>query len=71
LKQAAISARQLKRKINSEFWRDFGDQKSKDSSPSRTLLTIQFPFLKLRYNIPHSSFLELEKKAVETIAKMQ
>ena len=44
MKQAAILSRQLQMKIYSEFWRDFGDQRSTDSSPSHNLLTIQFPF---------------------------
>ena len=43
MKQAAILSRQLQMKIYSEFWRDFGHQRSTDSSPSRNLLTIQFP----------------------------
>ena len=62
--QATILKRQLQMKIYSEFWRDFDDQRSTDFSPSRNLLTIQFPFLNLQLNILHSSVPELEKKAL-------
>ena len=48
MKQTAILSRQLQMKIYSEFWRDFGDQMSIDSSPSRNLRTTQFPFINLQ-----------------------
>ena len=69
LKQAAIFARQLQMKIYSNFWRDFGGQRSTDFSLSRNLLTVKFPFLNLRWTVLHSSVPELEKKAVWVIAQ--
>ena len=66
LKQAAIFARQLQMKIYSNFWRDFGDQRSTDFSLSRNLLS---HFLNLRWTALYSSVPELEKKAVWVIAQ--